>query len=60
LGSVETTCLYIDLLRMWAKSDRYEAQAKALAGQVEIFERSGFGKLRRRWMGLKRRVGLDG
>lgn len=48
LGSVEATDLYLRLVEARAEADR-------LADEVAVFEASGFGRLRRRWMAWKRR-----
>lgn len=51
IGEVDATMLLLDL-------QRASARAENLQSQVEIFEASGFGRLRQRWMSWKRTLSL--
>jgi len=51
LGTAEATDLFLRLRAARREADR-------LREAVEVFEASGFGRLRRRWMGWKRRYAI--
>ncbi|MCG8456674.1 MAG: class I SAM-dependent methyltransferase, partial [Holophagales bacterium] len=50
-GTLDSLELYLRLAELGRLSDR-------LGAEVAVFEASGFGRLRRRWMGWKRRAGF--